>query len=290
MARIAWFGLGAMGARMAANLVAAGHDVVVWNRDAAKATPLTAKGARLARSPREAAEGVDFALSMVRDDDASRRVWLDAETGALAGLPAGAVAVECSTLSLTWTRALAQAAAETGVPFLDAPLAGSRPQAEAKALIFFAGGAPEDVDRVRPVLGSLGAAVHYAGPSGAGMAVKLSVNTFLTVQAGLMAEVIAGVRRAGVDPARAVEILAATPVCSAAAKVVGEMMLRGAFAPLFPIALAEKDLGYALAELGGADGGEAAPITTAARAVYRRAIDAGHGDDHISAILKLYGV
>lgn len=288
MARVAFLGLGAMGSRMAANLIAAGHDLSVWNRDPAKAAALVAEGAVLAATPAEAVRDAEFALSMVRDDQVSRQVWTDPGGGALAAMRAGAMAIDCSTLSLEWTRALAQACAARGRSFVEAPLAGSRPQAEARALIFFVGGKPEAVEAVRPLLGNMGAAVHHAGGVGAGAAMKLAVNTLLTVQAALLGELIAGFARTGIDPAHGVGMLAATPVCAPAAKALAEMMLKGAYAPLFPITLAEKDLGYAQAAFGGAEGA-LAPITTAARTVFQAAVAAGYGADHISGVARLHG-
>ena len=86
MANVAFLGLGAMGARMAANLIGAGHSLTVWNRDVAKAAPLARAGARVAATPREAAGGADFVIAMLRDDEASRVVWTDPQTGALAGM------------------------------------------------------------------------------------------------------------------------------------------------------------------------------------------------------------
>ena len=100
MSKISVLGLGAMGARMAAHLIKAGHDVTVWNRTADATKPLVAAGATQAQTPREAAAGAAFVVAMVRDDDASRRVWLDPDNGALAGMAAGAVAIESSTLPI----------------------------------------------------------------------------------------------------------------------------------------------------------------------------------------------
>jgi 3-hydroxyisobutyrate dehydrogenase len=109
MSKISVLGLGAMGSRMAANLIKAGHHVTVWNRTTQAAQPLTDAGARLAPTPKDAASGADFVIAMVRDDDASRDVWLDADTGALAGMSVGAIAIESSTptsrvYSMRWLR------------------------------------------------------------------------------------------------------------------------------------------------------------------------------------------
>lgn len=285
MARIAFLGLGAMGARMAANLLAAGHDLHVWNRHPERTEPLRRQGARAARTPREAAEGARFVIAMLRDDDASRAAWTAPEAGALHGMATEAVAVECSTLSLAWTRELAAWCHARGKAFVDAPLAGSRPQAEARTLIFFAGGEESAIDQVQPILLDTGSALHRAGAAGAGMATKLAVNTLFTAQVAALAELLEVLRRHGVDPVRALDIIGATPICAPGIKAAGEMMLRNAFAPLFPVDLAAKDLGYAALAAGAPSN---APVADATWAVFRNATAAGFGGEHISAVAKLY--
>src|ERR1700761_3541667 len=140
MTKIAVLGLGAMGSRMAANLLKAGHQVTVWNRTPDVAAALVAAGAKQVLTPREAAMGADFVIAMVRDDEASRTIWLAPETGALAGLAKDAIAIESSTLSPSWVRELGGVVAKKGVAFLEAPVAGSRPQAEAGQLVYLVGG------------------------------------------------------------------------------------------------------------------------------------------------------
>jgi len=146
---IAFLGLGAMGARMAARLVAAGHAVAVWNRSLAAAAPLVAAGARLTATPAEAASGATVVFSMVTDDVAARRVWLGGD-GAAAALRPGAVAIECSTVTPGWVRELAGGVAARGAHLLDAPVAGSRPQAEAGQLVFMVGGEAAALEAARP--------------------------------------------------------------------------------------------------------------------------------------------
>ncbi len=126
MQRVAILGLGIMGGGMAANWLAKGFAVSVWNRTRAKAEALAGKGAKIAATPREAATGADFIFAMVADDAASRSVWLGAD-GALAGAKSGAIGVESSTLTPDWVRELARQAQAKGVGFLDAPVGGSRP-------------------------------------------------------------------------------------------------------------------------------------------------------------------
>ncbi|MEC9345924.1 MAG: NAD(P)-dependent oxidoreductase [Pseudomonadota bacterium] len=280
--KIAFMGLGAMGARMAASLITAGHDLVVWNRSPDAAVSLAGKGATVAANPAEAVTGVDVAIAMVREDAASRRVWLDPDDGALAALAPGAVAIESSTLSVDWTRELAGRFAAAGQAFLDAPVLGSRPQADAKTLIHVAGGAAAVLERMRPVLGAMGSAVHHMGPNGAGAAMKLLVNAMLGIQVAALAELIGAGRAMGLQPADVVRTLAATPVMSPAASGSGAAMVAAGFAPAFPVELVEKDLGY----LQGA--GTALPVAEAARNAFARAQAEGLGDLNLTAVVKLY--
>jgi len=282
MDRIAFLGLGAMGSRMAANLIKAGHEVVVWNRSSKRTEPLGNLGAAIAGSPRAAAAGADIVISMVRDDAASRHVWLDSGAGAADAMVPGAVAIECSTLSVGWVRELAAHLAARQIAFSDAPLAGSRPQAEAGQLIFFAGGPEPTIRRITRILSAMGSAVHAVGGVGAGAAIKLSVNALLGVQVATMAEVIGLLETNRVDLARAVEVIAATPVVGPAAKAAAASMLAGSFAPMFPVELVEKDFNYIEAAA------PAMPLSKAARQVMTNAMAAGLGHDNLTGVVRLY--
>src|SRR6478609_1070261 len=124
MARIAFVGLGRMGAGMAGRLLAAGHDLRVWNRSPEKAATLVGSGAHLAASPRDAATGADAVVVMVSDDVASRWVWQGPDGVLGADLAPDAIAVECSTLSHAWVLELAGQARASGLRYLDAPVTG----------------------------------------------------------------------------------------------------------------------------------------------------------------------
>lgn len=282
MTQIAVLGLGAMGTRMAERLLAGGHSLTVWNRSPARAEALIAQGAKGAATPAAAVARCEVALSMLRDDEAAHRVWLAGADAALPALPPAAIAIESSTLSLAGIHTLAAAFAAAGRRLLEAPVAGSRPQAEAGTLIHLVGGEAEVLARVRPLLALLGQTVHHLGPHGAGAALKLAVNSLFGVQAVALAEVLALMRRAGLDPAAGLALIAGTPVCSPAAAVLGKAMLAGAFDPLFPVELVEKDFGYALAA-----GGEL-PLIQATRARLAEAIAQGLGEAHLSAVVQLY--
>jgi len=285
MAEIAFLGLGAMGSRMALNLIRAGHHVTVWNRSPDATAALAAAGARVAQSPREAATGADFVVAMLRDDEASRQVWLAPETGALAGMAAGVVAIESSTLSPGWVRTLGEAAAAGGVALLEAPVAGSLPQAEGAQLIYLVGGDPVALDAAEPLLKAMGSAIHRVGPLGTGALVKLSTNALLGVQLTALAELIGVLKRSGADAARALQAVAATPVWSPVATRLTDSMLTGNFAPQFPVALIEKDFGYAVEAAGSAD---AAPVLAAALGVFREAIARGLGEANMTGVVRLF--
>ena len=282
--RVSVLGMGAMGSRMAEALLRAGHSVTVWNRTAARAQPLVDQGARLAHSPGSAAGDAEFVLTMVRDDEASRQVWLSPSDGALPAMSRDAIGIESSTLSTSWVRELAATFAARGVPFLDAPVVGTRAQADSGSLIHLIGGDAEIVARAKPVLSAIGGVAHHAGPTGSGAAMKLVVNSLLAIQVAALGELLAATERMGLDRRRAGEVLVEMPSCSASAKGVTMAMLARNFAPAFPVELVEKDLGY-LVEEARPDG---APISAATRAVFERAIAAGLANDNMTAVAKLY--
>ena len=284
--KIAILGLGAMGSRMASRLLAAGHEIAVYNRTPERAAPLVDAGARLADSPREAAAGAEIVIGMVRDDEASKSIWFDPDTGALGALGKDSIAVESSTLTPGWVRTLSDAVAKRGATFLDAPVAGSRPQAEAGQLIYLVGGDAAVLDRTRDVFLAMGGAVHHVGTTGAGSVMKLAVNALFAIQAAALGEVLGMTRRAGMSDADVVEALSSIPVTSPAMKGVGALIAARKFDPMFPIELVEKDLRYFVATASTLDSD--VPTGSSVAAVYRRAIEAGFGDDNIAGIAQLF--
>ncbi len=282
MSSVSVLGLGAMGSRLAARLLDAGHAVTVWNRSPGPAAALSDRGAAVADSPRIAAHASDIVLSIVRDDDASRDVW----ASALDGLRPGALAVETSTLTPDRARQLAVRVAERGGRFVDAPVVGTRPHADAGTLIVLAGGDAADVDALRPVADAFAGAVHHVGPAGAGMAMKLAVNAMLAVQAAAVAELLAALQAEGIAPADAAATLAAMPTASPAAARLGTLMAEGATAPHFPVSLVAKDAAYAQS-LSDAAGIPSHVVAGAARA-FAEADTAGLGALDIAGIVRLY--
>ena len=245
MTTISLLGLGAMGARMAERLGAAGHTLTIWNRTPERATEVADRtGAAVATNPAAAADGADVVISMVRDDEASRDVWLGPD-GVVASLGPHSLAIESSTLSRRFVLELADAVRATGAGFVEAPVVGSRPQAEAGALFVLAGGPSDSIERARPVLEAYGAAVRHVGEVGDAAVMKLAINSLFAGQVALYAEVAGLLDRSTVPTGEALELLAELPITSPGLQRIVGLFRERRFEPNFPVALVAKDLAYA---------------------------------------------
>jgi 3-hydroxyisobutyrate dehydrogenase len=283
MQRVAILGLGVMGGGMAANWLAKGFEVSVWNRTRAKAEPLAAKGAKIAATPREAATGADFVFAMVADDDASRNVWLGAD-GALAGAKSGAIGVESSTLTPDWIRELARQAQAKGVGFLDAPVGGSRQAAASGELRFFVGGDPQTYEAARSALAAVGARMDLLGPVGAGATWKLINNQLAAGQIAALAEALEVAKKAGFKNEQISELILGGAPASPIVKLKLPRMLARDFEPAdFALHLMLKDARYAAA-LAQSLGAPAGMIEGAAKA-FARADANGLGAKDIAAVV-----
>lgn len=280
---IAVLGLGIMGSRMARRLLEAGFPVVVFNRTADRAAPLVEAGARLARTPREAAARADVLVGMVADDGASRQVWLG-EDGALGVDVAGKLVIESSTLSVGWIRELAAAATSRGAAFLDAPVTGSRNQAAAGELHFLVGGPVAAFERARPVLLPMSRSIRHLGPTGSGALAKLINNFVCATHVASFAEALAMIERSGLDRQAAVDVLLDGAPGSPIVRTMADRMISGDFTPNFMLRLLTKDVGYALSEARAVS----LELTTAATALtlLERAVAAGHGGEDMAAAIR----
>lgn len=285
MSNITVLGLGAMGSRMAARLIAAGHKVTVWNRTGRAAQPLVDLGATLAVSPRDASQGAEFVIAMLRDDEVSRFVWLDPECGALAGMSPGTVAIESSTLSSGWIQMLGAQMQHQRVSLLEAPVSGSRLQADTGQLTYLIGGDAQVLERCRPVLGALGSGIHHTGALGHGALTKLATNALLGIQVTGLAEIIGMLKRSGADASQVLAAMAGTSVWAPVATYLASTMLAENFAPQFPVELIEKDFGYVLNEAGIS---RDAPTIAAAHGVFQQAMAQGLGAENMTSVVRLF--
>jgi len=268
-----------MGSRIARRLLEAGHDLVAWNRTAEKAQPLVEAGAVAAATPAEAAARAEVVLTMVADPAALRDVT-EGEDGVAAGVGEGATVIEMSTVGPDAVRRLGSVLGEQA-GLLDAPVLGSRSEAEEGTLKVFVGGPPELVARWTPLLSVLGSPLHV-GPLGSGAAAKLVANTTLVGTIGVLGEALALAEGLGLPREKAFEVLAATPL-AAQAERRRESIESGEYSPRFALYLARKDaeLVVAAAREAGVD----LRLTEAARAWLADAEEAGLGDRDYSAVL-----
>ena len=282
--KLAFLGLGIMGRPMALNLIRAGHDLVVWNRTAARCAPLVEAGARQAGSAREAAAAADIAFVMVSDPAAARAVALDPD-GAVAGLAAGAGYVDMSTVDAATSREIGAAVAAAGARFLEAPVSGTRGPAEQGTLVILAAGDRGLYDEAGPALDALGKKRVFLGETGQGARMKLVVNMVMGGMLAAFSEGLALAGRAALTADQLLDVLAAGALANPMFAVKGPLMAAGDDAPAFPLKHAQKDLRLALAL--GDELAQPLAVAAAANELLKRARAAGLGDRDFSAVHRV---
>jgi 3-hydroxyisobutyrate dehydrogenase-like beta-hydroxyacid dehydrogenase len=275
-----------MGGRMASRLLAAHHDVVVYDRTREKARPLQQGGAKVAATAKELAAGVDIVFSSVTNDAALEQVMFEPD-GVLAAARAGATIVDMSTVSPRTSRRLHDAARSKSVSMLDAPVSGSTVQAEQGQLVIFVGGEEDAYQRCQPILAVLGSKTFYLGPSGAGATMKLCVNTLLGLGVQALAEAIALGVKAGLARERFLQVLGETAVVSPSQKAKIENARRDQYPAAFPLRLMFKDFGLIVEtalELSVPMPATAAAVQVAAAEHARQS--AAHTDEDFSVVVR----
>ena len=281
--RVAVLGLGTMGTGMAKNLLRAGFPVTAYNRTVAKAEPLAASGAIIANTPAEAARDAEVVISMLSDDDACRSAW-SGEQGALTSLKPGAVLVESSTVTPAWIAELEGLALKRSLNLLDAPVTGSRIQAEAGQLTFLVGGDRGVLERVRPVLAAMSKEIVPLGRVGSGARMKLINNFLCGVQVASLAEGLTWIERSGLDREEALKILCNGAPGSPLIHTISARMIAANYDVNFLLSLMRKDMQYAGSD--AATVGVELRTAQIAEARFVEAIEAGFGDKDMSAIIE----
>ena len=278
-APVAFLGTGLMGRPMIRRLVQAGHPVVAWNRTAEKAAPLRELGVRVAATAADAVTRAQVVVLMLTDAAAIRAVLL---TDEVRGLLAGRSVIQMGTIAPSESRALAQDVADLGGEYLEAPVLGSIPEAEAGTLIVMAGAAEPALARWRGLLAAFGEVVH-AGEVGQGAALKLAMNQLIAAETAAFALSLALAEREGVPVETFMEVLRASALYAPTFDKKLERMLAHRYGdPNFPTRHLLKDVELFLSEAErlGLDAGPLAGV----RALLRRAIDQGHADDDYSSL------
>ncbi len=283
---VAFVGLGAMGAPMASNLLAARFALRVFNRNAGRARPFAQQGATVCTSIAEAVRGARFVVSIVSDDEATRAVMLG-EGGVVASASPGTIVVDSSTNTPAMAREVAQAAAARGLACVDAPVSGSVPQARNRELVFMAGGDAGAFAAARPLFEAMGRMALHVGASGAGATLKLINNMLSGTMTAALAEAVSIAQAAGVDPQAAQAILGEGATASRLLRAKLPKMLGRDFSAQFQLSLMDKDLRYFVALAQQLD--LPAPIAALVRGQFQAARRAGFGALDTSALLVYLG-
>jgi 3-hydroxyisobutyrate dehydrogenase len=265
--RVAVLGTGIMGAPMAKNVAAAGHDVVAWNRTREKAEET---GLTVADSPQEAIRGADIVLTMLRDVEAVKEAVAGVDWGGAAWMQSSTVGLGIEELSAF------------GGTLVDAPVLGTRKPAEEGTLAVFLSGPPELRTRVRPVADAVGSSVVEVGDRvGDATRLKLVMNSWVLMLTEATAELLAFAEAAGIEPRRVLDALKGGAMDSAYLQTKGAAIADRSFAPSFKLETALKDV-QLIRELAARSGVDLALID-ATEQRFEQAIAAGHGDEDMSA-------
>jgi len=281
--RVAFLGLGTMGAAMAANLARAGFPVTAWNRTEGRAPELKELGVEVAANPAAAAAAADIVVICVSDTSDVEEVLFGTD-GVVDGAREDTLIVDCSTIAPSGSWDFAARLRERSLHMIDAPVSGGSEGARNATLTIFVGGDASDVERARPVLDAIGRTITHVGPIGAGQAVKavnqvILAGTYLGVAEGIVLAI-----KAGLDVEQVVEALGGGAAQSWVLANRSGRMIDNEYPLGFKVALHRKDLGIALdlaAQLGAA-----LPVSALAAELESGLIGQGHADDDMSALAR----
>jgi len=248
MAKLGFVGLGVMGSRIVKRLLDAGYEVTGYNRTKSKAQWLLDAGMKWADSPRAVVNASDVSLSMVTNTSALQSV-ADGPDGLLAGLKAGKIHVDMSTVSPAYSRELAQQVEAQGAAMLDAPVSGSVVTLEEGKLSLMVGGDPAVFEKVKPILLDIGPKVTHVGKNGLAVTMKIATNLSLAVQMIAFCEGVLIAEKSGIKREVAVEVLANSVIASPMVKYRGPFVLQMPDEAWFNVNMMQKDMNLAL-ELG----------------------------------------
>ncbi|WP_029914538.1 NAD(P)-dependent oxidoreductase [Pelobacter seleniigenes] len=283
MANYGFLGLGIMGRAMAENLVKAGHEVTVWNRNATKCAELVALGATQADCPRAVATACDITFAMVSDPTAAAEICFG-EQGVIGGIGDSRGYVDMSTVDAETSAKIARAVAAAGGRFLEAPVSGTKKPAEDGTLIILAAGDRSLYDEAMPAFEVMGKMAPYLGEVGQGAKMKLVVNMIMGGMLTAFCEGMALGQKSGLDGNKILEVLDAGALANPMFKGKGAMLLKEDYSTNFPLKHMQKDMRLAVA-LGDE---LSQPLATAATAneSFKRARQAGFADEDIVAVYK----
>ncbi|CAN7709800.1 NAD(P)-binding domain-containing protein [Paenibacillus sp. LjRoot153] len=285
MKRIGFIGLGTMGRPMAANLIQKGFMVTVYNRTAGKADELEQLGAEVGLTPAEVARSSDVLFTMLSNDAALLETFYS-EQGILSGIHPALTIIDTSTVSPQTSQKLAEELAAHFVDFLDAPVTGTKPAAEAGTLTFMVGGSREVFEEQQELFHVLGSKALYLGPSGSGSYAKLAHNTMVGINLAGLAEGLSIATKAGIHPSQFLEIVRSGGANSKQVELKGEKILDRDFSNQFSLKLMLKDLLLAQEITGKFQ--LPTPMLQSATNLFQIGLSKGLGEEDLSAVIKCY--
>lgn len=280
---IGFIGAGLMGRGMARSLLRRGFGVRIYNRTRAKTASIVELGGEACDSPAEAVRGADVVITMLADPAALREVMAGPK-GVLNGIGHGAALIDSSTLSPPTTLAVKEQLAARGVEMIDAPVFGSKNEAEKGELGFIVGGKREVLARVQPVLDAMGRTT-YVGANGMGAHAKLVVNLVIASTLQAFNEGMLLATKAGIAPELMLQILQSSRARSGIIEMKAPQVLKRDFTPFFPLRLMAKDVGLIRETADSL--GVPLPGAEALHAVYRDCLAAGLGEEDFAATIKV---
>ena len=280
---VAVLGTGIMGSGMARNLVKAGLDVTVWNRNPGRARPLADAGARIATDVAEAVAGADVVVTMLFDADSVAQVMEEA----LPAMAPDAVWVQTSTVGLEGTDQLAALAARHDVAFLDAPVLGTKAPAEQGTLTVLVGGPSALRDAVTPVFDAIGSKTIWVGDRpGEGHKLKLVANSWVGMVTAGTAQAVAMAQGLGLDPQLFLDAISGGALDAPYVQAKGKLMIADEFPTSFAVSGVVKDLDLIAAAMRGAD--VHTDVVDAVAQAFRAADATGHGDEDMAAVVHAF--
>jgi 3-hydroxyisobutyrate dehydrogenase len=281
--KIAFIGMGTMGAPMALNLLKAGHEVIVHNRTRDREAPVAEAGALRAVTPKEAAAAAEIIVICVSDTPDVEEIILG-EKGVIHGAQSGAIVVDMSTISPAATRHVAKKLDKKEIKMLDAPVSGGSEGAQNGTLTIMVGGEPEDFKKALPVLEAMGKTITHIGPIGAGQLTKainqiLISGTYLTVAEGLTLGI-----KAGLDMKKVVSALSGGAAGSWVLDNRAANVIKNEYPLGFRVRLHRKDLGIALSAAREME--ITLPCTALVEQIENGLIARGYGDEDVSALAR----
>lgn len=282
--RIGFIGMGIMGQPMAKNLLEAGHEVMIYNRTHEKAMPLVEAGAQLGRSPKELAQWAEAVILMLTGPEAIEAV-LNGSDGLLSASDAKPIIINMSTVSPAYTRELASKLHEKGVPFIDAPVSGSKKPAEDGTLVILASGPQELVRAMEPMFLAMGKKVVYCGDAGRGTDMKMSINLLLSVMMAGLSESVVMAERLGLDTQLFLDTVLSGPLSCDFFRLKAPMLQKNEFPPQFPLKHMAKDINFILQAARAK--GLSLQVEQAVADYYETAMDNGLEDLDLAAIKKV---